>query len=431
MSLGPSTFRALVLVSIALTVAFLVTGFASSAYRREKRMMADRHYAQGQKLAARGDLSAAAEEYREALLFAPDSTEYRLALATILIDAGRLAEAQSHIEELLQENPTNGVINLLRARLALKRNRLNLATQYYQRAVYEYWPASELAKRRQARWELVDLLARTGQRNALIAELFQLYSEGPQTPQEKAKIGALLLNNGATSEAMQVFRDLAKQSPNDPAAHIGLAQVYFAQGDFVSARHEYQRAARLDPHNHDISDSLALTNEIIDMDPDLMSISLAERFRRSQNLLSRVLKDLRQCPATTAPVPIPGVPAPPPEPSTKKFFEQLKDKLSSPLRGKDTKGTSAASTAGPPAAGKQTNSASAASVPAAAPASAMELRLKAADNLLAMPPRTDQDSSSELQNTAEGLWQDRAQICGSTPVNDRALETVMARMTHE
>jgi tetratricopeptide (TPR) repeat protein len=388
--------------------------------------MAERHYAQGQKLAARGDLNAAAEEYREALLFAPDNTEYRLALATILIDAGRLAEAQSHIEELLQENPTNGVINLLRARLAMKRNRLNLATQYYQRAVYEYWPASELPKRRQARWELVDLLARTGQRNALIAELIQLYSEGPHTPQEKAKIGALLLNNGAASEAMQVFRDLAKQSPNDPAAHIGLAQVYFAQGDFVSARHEYQRAARLDPHNHDITEALALTNEIIDMDPDLPTISLAERFRRSQNLLSRVLKDLRECPAASVPVPTPQVQPATPEPSTKKFFEQLKDKLASPLRGKDTK-TTLGSTAAP-AAGKQTG---ASPQPTVAPASAMEQRLKAADNLQAIPPRTDQDSSSELQNTAEGLWQDRAQICGATPVNDRALETVMARLTHE
>ena len=37
----------------------------------------------------------------------------------------------------------------------------------------------------------------------------------------------------------------------------------------------------------------------------------------------------------------------------------------------------------------------------------------------------------ELQNTAEGLWEDRAQVCGSTPVNDRALEVVMSRLTHE
>lgn len=430
MSLGPSTFRTLVLVSIALTVAFLVTAFASSAYRREKRVMADRHYAQGQKLAVRGELNAAAEEYREALLFAPDNPEYRLALATILIDSGRLAEAQSHIEELLQEDPTNALVNLLRARLALKRDRLKLAIEYYERAVYEYWPASELAKRRQARWELVNLLARTGQRNALIAELIQLDSEGPQTPEEKSKIGFLLLENGATSEAMQVFRELAKQSPGDPAGHVGLAQVNFAQGDFVSARHEYQRAEHLAPHNVEVSDALTMTNEIIEMDPDLPGISLSERFRRSQNLLSRVLKDLRQCPAAPIVPPTPEVQTPPPaEPSTKKFFQQLKEKLSAPLRGKDTKTTSTGTAAAQTVTSKTSTKAAAA--PAAPPLTPMQQRLAAAQNLVALPPSTDQDSSTELQNTAESLWQDRAQICGSTPVNDRALETVMSRMAHE
>lgn len=433
LALGPSTFRTLVIVSTALAVAFIVTGFASSAYRREKRVIADRHYAQAQKLVARGDLNAAAEEYREALLFAPDNTEYSLALATILIDSGRLAEGESHIEELLQEDPTNAQVNLLRARLALKRSHLKLAIEYYERAVYEYWPSSELGKRRQARWELTELLARTGQRNALIAELIQLDSEGPETPPERAKIGFLMLENGATSEAMQVFRELAKQSPADATAHVGLAQVYAAEGDFVSARHEYQRAEHLAPHNKDVTDALALTNDIIDMDPDLPGISARERFRRSQNLLSRVLKDLQQCPAVAAQPPTPVVTPPPAQgpPSTKKFFQQLTEKLSAPLRSKDTKAAPPGNAAGPAAASAAPSKPGSAGAAIPAPLTPMQQRLQAAQNLVALPPSADQDSSTELENTAENLWQDRARVCGSTPVNDRALETVMSRMIHE
>ncbi len=422
MFLGPSTFRTLAFVLIALTLAFIVTGFANSAYRREKRAMGERHFARGQQLAAHGDPKAAAEEYRQALLFQPDNADYRLSLASTLIDAGRLNEAESHIEELLQEDPTDPDINLLRGRLALKRNRLNIATEYYQRAVYEYWPPDKAAERREARWELVDLLSKTGQRNALVAELIQLYADTPHSADEKAKIGFLLLNNGAASEALQVFRDLTKQQPSNAKAHFGLAQVHFSQGDFVSARHEYQHAAHLDPHDPQITQALAVTNEVIDMDPELPSISAEERFRRSQNLLSRVVKDLRQCPATPSPAAAPAASPPAPEPATKRLFEQLKDKLASPLGGKSTKASSNAGTGNSNGAPAGT-----AAVPPAP--SAMEQRLAAAQNLLAMPRR--EDTSSELQNTAESLWQDRAQICGAAPVNDRALETVMARVGRE
>ena len=139
--LGPSTLRTFLLVSLALLVAFLVTGFASSEYRSEKKVLGARHYMNGQELAAKGKMMAAVQEYREALLFQPENTDYRLSLATALINAGRLDEAQAHLEQLLQDDPTNGVINLLLARVALRRKHLKLAVEFYQRAVYEYWPA--------------------------------------------------------------------------------------------------------------------------------------------------------------------------------------------------------------------------------------------------------------------------------------------------
>jgi tetratricopeptide (TPR) repeat protein len=285
----------MVAVCVVLVAAFVATGFVNSAYRREKGSLATLHFDQGQVLRGRGDLAGAAEEFRDALLFSPDSTAYRLSLATVLLDAGKLTEAQSHLDQLQQEDPTNGVINLMLARIAARRHDTRAAIEGYQRAVYEYWPTSEYGRRRQARWELIGLLSATGKRDELIGELLQLYANLPPDPAQRRKVGFLLLNNGAGSEAVPIFRDLLKASPQDAEAHRGLGEAYFSSGDYVQARHEFQRALRSDPHDKASAQQLELTNEVIDLDPALPSISSAERLRRSQNFLSRVIKDLRRC----------------------------------------------------------------------------------------------------------------------------------------
>ncbi|MDQ2843253.1 MAG: tetratricopeptide repeat protein, partial [Acidobacteriota bacterium] len=176
---GQNTFQATLTVSVTLVLAFVATGFASSAYHRERTTLAATHFERGQALENHEELEPALEEYRKALLFSPDKTEYRLSLATALLEAGRLDEAQSHLEQLAQEDPTSGQINLLLGRLAVQKHKLKQAVDYYQRGVYEYWPESEFPERRQARWELASLLSKTGDRSGFIAELMQLYANLP------------------------------------------------------------------------------------------------------------------------------------------------------------------------------------------------------------------------------------------------------------
>ena len=54
---------------------------------------------------------------------------------------------------------------------------------------------------------------------------------------------------------------------------------------------------RYNPKDHQTSDALSFTNAVIDLDPELSGLPSAERFRRSQNLLRRVLADLGKCSA--------------------------------------------------------------------------------------------------------------------------------------
>ncbi|MBV8866529.1 MAG: tetratricopeptide repeat protein [Acidobacteriaceae bacterium] len=296
MLFGQNTFQATLTVSVTLVLAFVVTGFASTAYHRERTKLAAAHFARGQALEIHGELEPALEEYRKALLFSPDKTEYRLSLATALLEAGRLDEAQSHLEQLAQEDPTSGQINLLLGRLAVQQHKLKQAVDFYQRGVYEYWPESEFPQRRQARWELAALLSKTGDRTGFIAELMQLYANLPmQDVAQKLKVGYLLLANGATSEASRIFQDLVKQAPQNAEARRGLGEVYFSYGDYVSARHEFQRALRLNPSDQETIQALNLANDVIDMDPALPYITGFEQVRRSRNLLSRVIKDIEEC----------------------------------------------------------------------------------------------------------------------------------------
>jgi tetratricopeptide (TPR) repeat protein len=293
---GQSTLQATVTVCVALVITFTLTAFASSAYHRQREALGTEHYDRGCALEQRGELDAALEEYRKALLFAPNKTEYRVSLATALLEAGRLGEAQAHLEALLQEDPTSGPINLLVARLAAKEHNLKRAVEYYQRGVYQYWPENQLAQRREARWDLANLLNKTGDRNGFIGELMQLYTNLPAGyTADKLKVAFLLLANGATSEASRIFQEQVRQSPQNARARLGLGEVHFANGEYISARHEFQRVLRLDPKDLEGTQMLSLTNDVIDMDPALPHITLSEQLRRSRNLLSRVIKDLTSC----------------------------------------------------------------------------------------------------------------------------------------
>lgn len=298
---GFTTIRSIGYVAATLILAFLVTGAISSSYKRERVSLGQQHYEQGRSFEQQGSMEDAIDQYREALLFLPYNSNYRLSLATALLKGGHLDEAEAHFQQLSQQDPTNGRINLGLAQVAVKRHRIAEAIESYQRAVYEYWPPDAIPERRAARWELVGLLKATGRRTDEIAELLQLYSSAPPNPAEKAKIGFELLRAGAISEAASIFRTLETNFPNGTYGHRGMGEVEFAGGDYVSARHEFQHALRITPHDHEVEASLALTNTVIDMDPALPNISSAERLRRSQRLLARVTTELGDCLLLKAP----------------------------------------------------------------------------------------------------------------------------------
>jgi tetratricopeptide (TPR) repeat protein len=300
--------RAAVSVSVVLVAAFVVTGFLTASYKNARQSQGRQHYERGQALASSGNVQGAAEEYRKALLFMPDEPDYRISLCVALVELGKLDEAESHLQELLQGDPTDGLVNVMLARVAERRKKPDQAIVYFQRAVYGHWPREKLSSRHAARWELVSLLEAQNRRTELVGELLQLYANTGADPKEKSRIGFLLLKYGAVSDADNVFHELTRDSPRFAEAFYGTGQADFEQGDYAAARREYQHATRLEPGNRQYAQQMALVNSIIDLDPFLPRIKAAERLRKSRGLLNRVISNLDACAQETdTAAPVPGI----------------------------------------------------------------------------------------------------------------------------
>jgi tetratricopeptide (TPR) repeat protein len=271
-----------------------VAGFAATSYHSERDKLGARHFRSGAWSLDHGNLDDAVDQFRKALLFSPDEEQYRLALADSLVREGHLTEAESHLDQLADEDPSNGRINSLLAQIAEKHGDRKLAIERFQRAVYEYWPPNQIPLRHEARWQLVHLLAAADRSNEAVGELIQLYSSTPDAP-GRTRIAFELLKFGAVSEAERIFHDQESTSPNTALPHRGLGMVDFDKGDFISARHEFQHAHHIDNNDQESVQWLTLTNSVIDLDPLLPGISTKERRRRSQNLLSGVVHFVTAC----------------------------------------------------------------------------------------------------------------------------------------
>jgi Flp pilus assembly protein TadD len=390
--IAQSTLRATSTVCVTLILAFVITGFAASAYRRERTLLGVQHFEAAQALVRRGDATAALEEYRKALIFSPDKQDYQISLATALINTHHLDEAESHLEQLVQSDPTNGEINLLLARVAVQQRDVKTAINYYQRAVYEYWPVADVPKRREARWELANLLNRTGNRTGFVAELMQLYTNLPNNDiGQKLRVGFLLAANGATSEASQIFREVNKQNPRNADALRGLGEVSLSFGDFVSARRQFQRALRLDPNDHESSQFVTLTNNVIDIDANLPNLSGEERLRRSRKLLGDVIDKIESCYGTVDLLPLPTK-----APAAK---------------------TSKAAPASP-------------STPTP-PTDPLREQLVVAKTALGRDTGSPEDLTTKFQTDAQQLWKARGSYCKYPEPSDKAIDMVIARMSVE
>jgi len=290
-----TTPRMLVAVFAVMVSLFVATGFLTGRYRRERQLRAERQYQAGQKLAAEGQYEKAIDQYTEALTLSRDNLTYRQALALALVKVGRTNEAEAYLQELTRSDPTNGIANLMLARIYADRGDFSSAFDYYQRAIYGLWPEDAEGNRIKVRFELIELLDREGKRTQMTAELLRLVDEIPDDPAMKKRIGRLFLAAQSLDNAAKMFTEVLKQNPKDPEAYAGLGDAEFGMAHYLSARTAYRRALLYNPEDLQSRSQLELATEIIDLDPTRRGLGSATKLRRSQELVKRALAAMEYC----------------------------------------------------------------------------------------------------------------------------------------
>ncbi len=107
----------------------------------------------------------------------------------------------------------------------------------------------------------------------------------------------MLLAYGLPKEAADLFREVSQRDPQYQAAFAGLGEAEFDLTHYVVARDALRSALRLSPGDAAVQKRLDVCERILALDPTARGLGAAERFHRSQAVLTGVLDALDKCPA--------------------------------------------------------------------------------------------------------------------------------------
>jgi tetratricopeptide (TPR) repeat protein len=290
--------------AIVLGAIVLLLGFDAGLAKVDTaatRTHAASEYELGESLNAQGKVPEAIDHFRTAATLDHDRAAYTVALAQAILSENHPEDAEQLLTPLLEHNATDGSSNLAMARVLTREGRLEEAKSYYHRAIYGLWPTEAERNRAAARFELIDLLARTGAKQELLAELLPIQDEAPNDTALRKRIAHLFVVAGSPGRASDIFRDVVRHNPRDADAWVGLAEAALALGNYPTARADLQTAARLSPGDSTIQSRIALTDSVIAIDPTQHGLGLDEQYRRSRNLVQMTITSTRKCLGAAAP----------------------------------------------------------------------------------------------------------------------------------
>jgi len=271
--------------------------FLARVDRRESASHAASEYMAGVQLLQAGRAADAAERFGAAVAINRADVNYALALGEAQLDDGRATEAEATIKTLLDRAENDGAVNLTMAQVLEREGRLQEAKAYYHRAIFGRWGADSLVRRRQARFELIDLLAKHGGGGELLAELLPFEETPADSVALRRRLGDLFNLAGSPARAANMFRDVLRRDPTDVDAYAGMGEAALALGNFKSARADFSEALRLKPDEAQLARRLAVADSAESLDPTARVISLPERYARSRSLIVRTLSAVTACEA--------------------------------------------------------------------------------------------------------------------------------------
>lgn len=283
------------LVFLAIAAIFVADTFLAKTERAEDRVAAARQFEQGRVLIERGENAEAIERIKDAISIERGNRDYLRTLAQAQLGAGKTAGAEATLTDLLESDPTDGLVSLIMARVLAKERRFPEAISYFHRAIYGHWNQDAAENRLRARFQLIDLLAQRNSKEELLAELLPVQGHAPRDLKTQTRMGQLFLLAGAPARGADVFRGILHDDPANADAHAGLGEADFARGNYRAAQRELQTALRLAPDDQATRRRLDLCDELLVLDPTMRGLGPAERFHRSLKLVELTLDQARDC----------------------------------------------------------------------------------------------------------------------------------------
>jgi thioredoxin-like negative regulator of GroEL len=287
-----------VAVTLAAIIAalFALDRFLAKVESAELHSAAQNSYLAGSRLLDAGKAAEAADLLRAAHSTERGNSDYELALISALTRAGRTADAEPLMNEMLQRAPNDGRVNLIAARLRVREGNAGDAEAYYHRAIFGEWPAEAPGRRIEARVELVNQLINSGKRQELLAELISLEAEPAAGADVRKRLAGWFLLAGSPARAADVYRAMVASDPKDLTAAEGLGEAELEQGQYAAARTAFLQAAFQHPNDASTRGHLEILNTVVALDPTLRQLTSEEKYRRSMRILDMARSGLAQCP---------------------------------------------------------------------------------------------------------------------------------------
>ncbi|HET9637539.1 MAG TPA: tetratricopeptide repeat protein [Gemmatimonadaceae bacterium] len=293
-----STSEFLLTFTVIVVTILLLLAFDTALARIDKsanRTSALAEYKRGQTLYSAGHIDDAIDHFRAAATLDRDHSVYTVALSQAILAQGRASVAEQLLLPVLDRDANDGPANLELARVLVKEGRPDEAKSFYHRAIFGIWQGPDAERSRTAgRYELIDLLAQSGDKEDLLSELLPLQDQA-QSDSARRKIAHLFIVAGSPDRASDMYRAILRQNPRDAEAFVGLADATLATGNFNAARDHLDAAQKVAPDDSVIKRRIALTDSVIAMDPGQRGLPIDEQLRRSRVLVQKTITAARKC----------------------------------------------------------------------------------------------------------------------------------------
>jgi tetratricopeptide (TPR) repeat protein len=287
--------RVLLLSGLLLGALFAVTAALARSYHAREQDLAAEWFRRGNAELAAGRPAQAFEDFRTSLAYGPDSRDVQLKLAEALLADGRYNETRTYLENLWEQAPGSGQVNLDLAHVAMKTGDVDDAIRYFHGAILGSWEKEPATARRKVRFELCDFLLARGQVDDARSEIAGLAvdtpgDDGPLREQN----GRLFLKVGEPARALTEFEAALRTNPRQPEWLAEAGRVAFDDGDYFKAESYLSKAARENPSAENKA-ALELVHDVLGDDPFLDGLNAAEQARRSLSDFKQSLDRLDGC----------------------------------------------------------------------------------------------------------------------------------------